>query len=172
MFHATSTRFSSDEHTTYNREEDVCCSIQYAIPTATPTGLRYEQIKGGGRIVTQLHLARLTRRCDVDGRRDASVSPRSMTARRVDIFDQFSALHHRPLCSLSTGNNVSIQRKQATTFYRAMLCIRGTSHGPVSVCHKSVFYRNSRTNRAGFWHVSFLPPVLHGVKRKFGYLQK
>jgi len=36
------------------------------------------------------------------------------------------------------------------TFYRAMLCIRGTSHGPacvrlsvclsVSVCHKSVFY--------------------------------
>ena len=33
-------------------------------------------------------------------------------------------------------------------FYRAMLCIRGTSHGPVSVCpsvcpsvrHKSVFY--------------------------------
>ena len=28
------------------------------------------------------------------------------------------------------------------------------------------------TNRAGFWHVSFLPPVLHCVKRKFGYLQK
>jgi len=29
-------------------------------------------------------------------------------------------------------------------FYRAMLSIRGTSHGPVSVCvrHKSVFYRN------------------------------
>ena len=25
-------------------------------------------------------------------------------------------------------------------FYRAMLCIRGTSHGPVSVRHKSVFY--------------------------------
>ena len=33
-----------------------------------------------------------------------------------------------------------------THFYRAMLCIRGTSHGPVSVsvclsvCHKSEFY--------------------------------
>jgi len=31
-------------------------------------------------------------------------------------------------------------------FYRAMLCIRATSHGPVpvsvSVCHKSEFYRN------------------------------
>ena len=27
-------------------------------------------------------------------------------------------------------------------FYRAMLCICGTSHGPVSVCHKSEFYYN------------------------------
>ena len=27
-------------------------------------------------------------------------------------------------------------------FYRAMLSMRGTSRGPVSVCHKSVFYRN------------------------------
>jgi len=41
----------------------------------------------------------------------------------------------------------------------------------LSVCHKSVFYRNGWTNRAGFRHVSFLPPVLHCVKRKFGYLQ-
>jgi len=34
--------------------------------------------------------------------------------------------------------------KQTLYFYRAMLCIRGTSHGPVSVsvsvCHKSEFY--------------------------------
>ena len=35
---------------------------------------------------------------------------------------------------------------QRLSFYRAMLCIRGTSHGPVSVrpcpsvCHKSEFY--------------------------------
>ena len=40
-----------------------------------------------------------------------------------------------------------------------------------SVRHKSVFYRNGWTNRAGFWHVSFLPHVLLCVKRKFGYLQ-
>ena len=57
-------------------------------------------------------------------------------------------------------------------FYRAMLSIRRTSHGPVSVRlsvrHKSEFYRNGWTNRAGFWHVSFLPPVVHCVKRKFG----
>ena len=32
---------------------------------------------------------------------------------------------------------------------------------------KSVFYRNGWTNQAGFWHVSFLPPVLDCVKRKF-----
>ena len=41
----------------------------------------------------------------------------------------------------------------------------------VSVCHKWVFYRNGWTNRAGFWRVSFLPPVLHCVTRKFCYLQ-
>ena len=35
----------------------------------------------------------------------------------------------------------------------------------LSVCHKSEFYRNGWTNRAGFWHVSFLPPVLHCVKK-------
>ena len=42
----------------------------------------------------------------------------------------------------------------------------------VCVCQKSVFYRNSWMNRAGFWRGSFLPPILHCVKRKFGYLQK
>ena len=40
----------------------------------------------------------------------------------------------------------------------------------MSVCHKLEFCRNGRTNRAGFWHRSFLPPILHCVKRKFGYL--
>ena len=72
-------------------------------------------------------------------------------------------------------STVSIPYFYRAYFYRAMLCIRGTSHRPVSVClsvsYKSVFYRNGWTNRASFWHVSFLPPVLHCVKRKFGYLQ-
>ena len=63
------------------------------------------------------------------------------------------------------------------TFYRAMLCIRGTSRGSVSVCLclclSQVGVLLKRLNdRAGFWHVSFLPPVLHCVKRIFGYLQK
>ena len=39
-------------------------------------------------------------------------------------------------------------------------------------CHKSVFYRNFWTNRAGFCHGGFLRPIMHCVIRKFGYLQK
>ena len=42
----------------------------------------------------------------------------------------------------------------------------------VCVCHKSVFYRNGRTNRVGLWHGSFFPPILHCVLRKFRYLQE
>jgi len=37
-----------------------------------------------------------------------------------------------------------------------------------SVRHKPVVYQNDWTNRAGFWHGGFLPPIV----RKFGYLQK
>jgi len=48
----------------------------------------------------------------------------------------------------------------------------GTGHGPVSVCHKSVFFRNGWTDRAGFWHVGFFRLILHCVLRKFRYLQK
>ena len=48
---------------------------------------------------------------------------------------------HRQRCALHYCNNLF-------SFYRVMLCIRGTSHGPVSVClsvrpsvrYKSVFY--------------------------------
>ena len=39
---------------------------------------------------------------------------------------------------------VLVTLRYFTDFYRAMLCIRGTSHEPVSVsvsvCHKPVFY--------------------------------
>jgi len=56
-----------------------------------------------------------------------------------------------------------------------MLRIRGTSHGPVSVCVRlsQVGVLSKRLNESSWcWHVSFLPPVLRCVKRKFGYLQK
>jgi len=60
-------------------------------------------------------------------------------------------------------------------FYRAMLCIRGTSHGPVSVCPSLTSRSSTKTAKRiqlVFWHVNLLAPVLHCVKRKFGYLQK
>jgi len=58
-----------------------------------------------------------------------------------------------------------------------MLCNRGTSRGPVSVrVSPSVTSRCSIETderiELGFWRVSFLPPVLHCVKRKFGYPKK
>ena len=56
----------------------------------------------------------------------------------------------------------------------------GTSYDPVSVSasvclsvyHKSVFYRNGWTDRAGLWRAGFYRPILHCVLRKFRYLQK
>jgi len=53
---------------------------------------------------------------------------------------QWHQLGHMQICtSLQTNNHASTP---PLSFYRAMLCIRGTSHGPVSVCvcHKPVFY--------------------------------
>ena len=54
-------------------------------------------------------------------------------------------------------------------FYRAMLCIRGTSHGPVSVSPSQVGVLLKRLNESSWFlaceAVSFLPPVLHCVKR-------
>jgi len=63
------------------------------------------------------------------------------------------------------------------SFYRAMLCIRGTSHGPVSVCPclclSQVGVLSKRLNESSWFLACELPPpVLHCVKRKFGYLQK
>ena len=67
-----------------------------------------------------------------------------------------------------TSGTVFTARRHASAVLAMGLCLSVR----VCVCHKSVFYRNGWTNRAGFWHVSFLPTVLHCVKRKFGYLQK
>jgi len=54
-------------------------------------------------------------------------------------------------------------------FYRAMLCIRGTSLGPVSVSPSQVGDLLKRLNESSWFlaceAVSFLPPVLHCVKR-------
>ena len=41
----------------------------------------------------------------------------------------------------------------------------------LSVCHKSDFCRHSSMNQAGFWHGSFLPPILQckGKGKVFPY---
>jgi len=44
---------------------------------------------------------------------------------------------------LSQCFQIDQQAEFSYIFYRAMLCIRSTSHVPVSVRHKSVFYRSS-----------------------------
>ena len=71
---------------------------------------------------------------------------------------------------LSARHAADELRPDLQRFDRAMLCISGTSHGPVSmsVCHKS-----KRLNKSS-WLLAceLLPPVLHCIKRKFGYLQK
>jgi len=55
-------------------------------------------------------------------------------------------------------------RRYASAVYAVVVCL--------SVLHKPVLYENGSTKGADFWHSSFLPPILHCVIRKFGYLQK
>ena len=60
----------------------------------------------------------------------------------VICLERDADLHMAQLIPLPL--TVSCFSKIQIGFYRAMLCIRGTSHGPVSVCvcvcHKSEFY--------------------------------
>ena len=69
---------------------------------------------------------------------------------------------------LITGDRelIFIARRYMLARYTLSLCVR------LSVCHKPVLYRNDWTNRAGFRHGGFLPPVSHCVVRKCGHLQK
>jgi len=69
-----------------------------------------------------------------------------------------------------------IWKAQLSDWFLPVRCYAsvGTSYDPVSVsvCHKSVFYRNGLTDGAGFSHLGFFRPILHCVLRKFRYLQK
>ena len=51
---------------------------------------------------------------------------------KSDIYDCLAA-------TLIKAFNATVANSPFS-FYRAMLCMRGTSHGLVSVCHKSEFY--------------------------------
>ena len=43
-------------------------------------------------------------------------------------------MHDFPVCYKNSFILFGLNHFQRCDFYRAMLCIRGTSHGPVSVC--------------------------------------
>ena len=100
----------------------------------------------------------------------------------TSVFDDVTADVGRP-CTVRvtvSGNprpkvSISSYALPSFNFYRAMLSIRGTSHGPVSV---SVCVRLSQVgvlskgmNESGcFWHGSFIRHILHCVIRKLMYL--
>jgi len=83
--------------------------------------------------------------------------PYSITERRVPVLipilvsQPAGDVNHKPdgrllLLSARPAVTPATLKRAATSFYREMLCIRSTSHGPVpvclclSVCHKSEFY--------------------------------
>ena len=51
------------------------------------------------------------------------------------------------------------------------LCYASTGTSPVSVCHKSEFYRNVLTDQTDFRHGGFFQPMLHCTVRKLRYLR-
>jgi len=76
----------------------------------------------------------------------AYITIRVTSSKSVAFNSQsWQTLHQRFCgnCSKNTINTFSLHwtlLPQCSVHYRVMLCIRGTSHGPVSVCHKSVLY--------------------------------
>ena len=65
------------------------------------------------------------------------------------IFAAYQVYYSAALIAAYDDNYNVVKVSRVSSFYGAMLCIRGTNHGPVSVvclclsvsvCHKSVFY--------------------------------
>ena len=82
----------------------------------------------------------------------------------VTYRDGIPARRRSPIQVL-TGPDVGQQRDATLARYLLSSCVR------LSVHHSPVLCRNNWTNRAGFGHGSFPPPVHNVVIRKFGYLQ-
>jgi len=65
-------------------------------------------------------------------------------SRTLTTHDWGTVIHRKA----NTSYGPTVYKFEGSSFYRAMPCIRGTSHGPVSVClsvsvsvcHKPVFY--------------------------------
>jgi len=80
--------------------------------------------------------------------------------------------HHRPVRPLQYHHHrrtrLRTQGAHASATYAVVVCLSVCLSLRPSVCHKPTLCRNDWTNRAGFWHGGFLPPILHCVIRKFG----
>jgi len=83
------------------------------------------------------------------------------------------------ICSINGTETSSWSSKftlkiQTQSFYSHDAMIAGVLAMTLcmSIRHKSVFYRNGWTIWADFWYGSFLPDMIHCIKRKFRYLQK
>jgi len=81
----------------------------------------------------------------------------------VDTLSSTFCFHKAAIYYRFTGAHFLPTQRYAST---------GNSYDSVclSVCHKSVFYRNGWTNWAAFWQ--FFPPMLHCAIRKFSTFKK
>ena len=52
---------------------------------------------------------------------------------------------------------ISKTLRKTVSFYRAMLCIRGTSHGPMSVCPAQVGVLSKQLNESSWFLACELP---------------
>jgi len=151
---------------------------------------RQRRIGGGVWFATALFLRCYAQwwRCETRRKPDESVTSPDTDEQRWTSSQKGSqhqrrwhyGIHERVAATNANNNNNLVspscrRNDMPTRFHRAMLCnasaVLAMGLCP-SVCHKSVFYRNGWTKRAGFWHVSFFPHILHCIKRKFDYLQK
>ena len=87
----------------------------------------------------------------------------------VDDYDYVVRISSMHLTNLHVFDDVFTARRYASAVFAVVMC---PSVPPLSVRRKPVFYRNDWTNRGGFWHGGFLPPIPHCSIRKCGYLQK
>ena len=85
-----------------------------------------------------------------------------LAARTQHVTNKYSTHGDGVVCTPSI-----VLKCTPTHIYRATLCQRGsqrgTSYGPASVTSRLSIEMDERTNRASFWHGSFLRPILHCV---------
>jgi len=125
---------------------------------------RAVKIISAGVISLQLNHGRFEedeRRIGLMGERDMKIG----TGRRRGLINEVKRESSRTFRTLKHCTLLS-------TFLFTARCIRGTSHGPVSVCVSQVGVLLKWLDGSSWFLAWRLRPVLHSVLRKFRYLQK